>query len=606
MKSLDLKWQIRLDKNYVRVAISENAELVALATLTRSKVDQTSVYSISILSGKDGSFISSLKEREISGHEPLHAMTIDDAGRRISLWWSFGNSIFEGVHDLDDGRLIPYKLDLRKPSGFNYFSRVIVDGSARFLLFQNGSCFSLWQNLSGEPHQDKLFNLFNIDLADYAIKNPAARDYLPGLEPVIDYSEQLPEEKLYELLSVLLSARTGTTVRYLVCEPSDVKNLLQKQDLKKEFLRKAQNEEQNGNLNAALMIYSDIVNLGGIQQEEILCKRHKILQKLGNSKVLKCWHERTHDYYWQSNMFGLAWFNERLLMQSHGMLAAAEMPDLRPDSSRLFRWVPPQNEVMIGVGSYKDNFLIYSHETEAPYLNKLSLCRLEGHDLNEIGCLAYDAAPEWVWPLDKIAIIGSILFAEVRPGKLVRIDIAEGFSPREITLRNPVQFLKAVTVDGNACLFIAFAKKGLLLLAPDCRELDFPWSGEQEFEHLRIAAVSDDFSTVVYWKNGNLVVKNLRTQTTMNIWDQLICGNPLGFRPDLISVSPEGGAVAYIDIHKLIVKCSKTGKEVLSWYGQWPRPIKAIVFDGSSRWLLAITGTNTVEQFQLFWHQEQI
>jgi len=158
------------------------------------------------------------------------------------------------------------------------------------LLFQNGSCFSLWQNLSGEPHQDKLFNLFNIDLADYAIKNPAARDYLPGLEPVIDYSEQLPEEKLYELLSVLLSARTGTTVRYLVCEPSDVKNLLQMQDLKKEFLRKAQNEEQNGNLNAALMIYSDIVNLGGIQQEEILCKRHKILQKLGNSKVLKCWH----------------------------------------------------------------------------------------------------------------------------------------------------------------------------------------------------------------------------------------------------------------------------------------------------------------------------
>ncbi len=217
LKTYRVKWNIKLDHLYDRVAISENAELIAIVSIKRCPDSRHPFYNLTLVSGKDGSLIGTIKNQEIYGQVTFKYLATDDHGNRISLWWESESKIHECVHDLCNGRLTAYKLDLRKASHYQNFERMIIDSTGSYLLFWGKNQICLWQNIALGQHVDHMFNLFRLDLSDYKIKNHSAKGYLPGLEPLVNYSDELTVERLHNLLPVLLSLRTTQKVSYVIC-----------------------------------------------------------------------------------------------------------------------------------------------------------------------------------------------------------------------------------------------------------------------------------------------------------------------------------------------------------------------------------------------------
>lgn len=609
LKTYRVKWNIKLDQFYSRVAISENANMVAVVSVEKGADRRDPRYSLTIISGKNGSLTGVLKNKEINGPAQFINLTIDDYGARISLWWFFDGFVHEGVHSIRNDRLESFRVDLRKDSQYQYFERVMITGDGKHMLLQNGSRFALWQNCSCESNETSMFNSCSIDFADYEVKKPASPEYLPGLEPLLDYNQELSKDKMYSFISVMLSLYSPQKTSYVVCQPSDVRSLLVQQKTRETLLKRAQSEEQKNNHIGALALYSDIIRLVG-RSEDILSCRHRLIMQLDKARIASAWHEKTHDYYWQSNVFGLMMTSEKLVMQGHGILVTLNLPDLMLNSSCSFKWITTPDIVSIGVLAVaQDRLLVYSHETEKPYTNKLSYCSLISSSLSEKWAVDYEPSPGWEWPLKKIVCIGNLLFAEMRPGVLIKLAITEDFQPQEIKLGKPVSFLKAVRFDGKRCLFVAFKDKGFLLLDSDGNRLVFASAHLSSAGLLKISAVSDDLSAIVYWSDSStLTVMNLEQKQSVDIWSKQWKTDDRWFsqEPHSITISPDGTAVAYIFDQQLFVKCAVTGKEVLKWVCERNKTVQSVIFDESSRWLFAATGINTIEQFQMFWEPAEI
>ncbi|PKL50478.1 MAG: hypothetical protein CVV42_02995 [Candidatus Riflebacteria bacterium HGW-Riflebacteria-2] len=595
---------IKLDRPYSRIAISENAKLVAVCSCKGFDTEKKS-YRLSVFSVREGKLQGSAEGDSIWSQANVTDLTIDDMGKRVSIWWRANSSVYEGVHDFCDGKLGSYRLDFRKVSCFRNFDKVVIEGSAKYLLFLAGKSCILWQNMAIEPHADALFNLFDVDFGYYEVRNRLVQGFLPGLEPYVDYSKGLACCQLYRFMGKLLSLKPSVYASYIVCQPSTIDEQLQRKSQRLLLWSQGNEAEKYGDIQSAITFYSECALLGGGNQELVFARRHSLVKALDKFQLTRAWPERTYDQYWEGDILGLNCEGNKIVIQGYNRVETVEMPELTTVTNHYGKFYSDKGKVIIGLAATGNNhFLVYAHETQPPYSNKLVLAENIGGELQDKWVVNYEAAPGWNWPIKRLAVTDRMVFAETKPGIVNRIALSDG-QMQEIDIgTDEVSFIRKATAGDNACIFIAFSRYGYEILDFDGKKLDFTNMQLARSKSMRIEAVSDDLSAVVCWLDkGKLAVFTRHSDAPAIIWENdLFSAESNSFLyPHSIVISPCGKAVALGMGGLIQIKCALSGRTILEWKCPECKSVVSMAFDKDSRWLIAAHSINIIEQFQLYW-----
>lgn len=610
-----------------RLALSEHGKVLAVVCQdyeTPRKDTNEREYRVSVCNPNNGQPYGTYV-----GHMPheleLEAITVDDACQCLTLWLKSGSSIFQLIHDLQDGRLLPFRCDFRKNSKrskFEDFEDVFVNGERTLMLCVSGSRCSLWRYTSATVEDAE--NTLNVDLFDFGLIDTTG--LLPGFDLAQGFEYRIDAWNAHRLMRLLDQMRPDAKAEYLLCRPSETEKTFVESRAKMALLQEADAAEKSNNQIIALGCLNKYCSIRRTYPEPIMQRRHDLARSLDDVHIESAWHHDTHNQYWDSNAFGLLpnGTNRVDLLQHRGFetisLPNFDCPDFNVRCLRnpySLRWGDKNHDKEFSVGVSKcgengeNRVLALVHNCSRSAANRLVL-----YDLND--CLA--PRSEWSfqlsddsWPeqshLRKIARCGETVYVEVQPGVVEARDLQTGHTRARVRVGIGIQFLKSLQLpSGKTILFVACLPTGCKILDAALKPCE-DWSHAEDAvrELSPVEAVADDLSAVVGRLGPHRLVHiRLKDGRSTELWNRIeskypdsnVFYNPV---PRHVVMSPCGKAVACMLWQYILILDVLSQRIVLRWERPWDDGI-ALGFDGSGRWLVFAHADNQFEVFQLAWN----
>jgi serine/threonine protein kinase len=596
-----------------KFALSENGNCIAIVNIDQNEDKYGLVlYRLSVCNSYDSpqwvTCSNSIFKKQIT------AITIDDNCQRITIWLESESGVYELVHTLTDGILQAFKCDFRQPSVIERFSDIFISGDGTLLLRAYGSIVSVWKYLSN--NRGDRVNVIELDLYNYGLIN--TYQHLPGFELEYGYEYRIDALNAYNMMRLLVDILPHDNHRYLLCRPPDTGLLYEQYVSRERLLKEAYECERAGAITKAISRLNDCCILLDCYDDTILSYRHKLIKNVNSLYLLRAWHQKHHDWYWKSSVFGIQPVKDnavRILWASG--VEVSILPKMACEDRE--GWIDNDTIKQFSVGIKtcgNRQVLTLVHNRADPKHNILSLYTIATNGIPSSiwsFCLANGSWPERS-QFRQVVTAGNVLYCVNSSYIVIAIDVCDGSVLGEVKVENEISWIKVVHLGNDAeYIFVAQSNAVCYLFNLDLTVSSFNndiMSSLRRFH--AIEAVSDDLSAALGWQGDQrLTHLSFKHNETTDIWghhprrvfgdastSSFIC------KPIYIELSPCGRVISYIHDGAIFI-CDVARAEVkLKWIIPHAS-IHGLSFDGSGRWLVLAHSENKFEVFQLLWNIEE-
>ena len=232
---------------------------------------------------------------DIPKNAKIKFLTTDDLGKKISLWVYYNNRYFQKVLRVDDGNLIPYKIDYRHDEGWGMPKMIVASGDSRRLMLLNGAHCRVWY--SDVPTAGDGRNICDFSLADYGLIPPDR--LLPNLQLEQGFEYCIDEKTAYSLMAVLSETYSSHGPQSIIRIPDNCEHDIERSVQGVKLIDEAMQAMHDGNERKSAKAISASIRIGILPDDQLLEMRHQIVKKCANNCIVKAWHQSLDNQYWE-------------------------------------------------------------------------------------------------------------------------------------------------------------------------------------------------------------------------------------------------------------------------------------------------------------------
>lgn len=232
---------------------------------------------------------------DIPKNAKIKFLTVDDLGKKISLWVYYNNRYFQKVLRVEEGNLIPYKTDYRHDEGWGMPKMIVASGDSRRLMLLNGSRCRVWHN--NVPTAGDGRNICDISLSDYGLIPPDR--LLPNLRLERGFEYYIDEKTAYRLMAVLSEIYSSYEPQSIIRIPDNCEHDIKRSVQGMELINEARQAMHDGNERESAKAISAAIRIGIMPDDQLLETRHQIVKKCANNCIAKVWHQSSDNKYWE-------------------------------------------------------------------------------------------------------------------------------------------------------------------------------------------------------------------------------------------------------------------------------------------------------------------
>ena len=222
-------------------------------------------------------------------------LTTDDYGKKISLWVYYNNQFFQKVLRVEDGCLIPYKIDYRHDEGWGNPQMIVASGDSCRLMLLDGEHCRVWH--SNVPTAGDGRNICDFSLFDYGLIPPDR--LLPNLRLEKGFEYHIDEKTAYMLMATLSEIYSSYEPQSIIKIPSNCEHDIERSFQGMRLIDEARQAMSDGDERKSAKALSTSISIGILPDDRLLGMRHQIVKKFPNRCIVKAWYQDSDNQYWK-------------------------------------------------------------------------------------------------------------------------------------------------------------------------------------------------------------------------------------------------------------------------------------------------------------------
>lgn len=518
-------------------------------------------------------------------------LTTDDYGKKISLWVYYNDKFFQKVLCVENGGLIPYKIDYRHNEGWGHPQVIVESGDARRMMLISGAHCRVWY--SRTPTAGDGRNVCDFLLSDYGLIPPES--VLPNFRLERGFEYKIDQRTAYRLMNELCGIFATRELRCIIRMPENSESDIERTNQGLLHLERAQKALLDGNEILSVIELSKSIGIGVMPDDALLDKRHKIVKRYASCHLIKVWQQAYRNKYWEGKALRL--FSADGASPDVATYGIHVRLDAGEDVSPVITIVKCKN--------FNNGDILGLHYVAEEYGTRLiELCRYATESNPNV------LKKKWGIPLPESQYVTAMMermrisdcaCSIVVDKDVYVIDLGSGTILKH--LKN-LKFIQDSKIDFDSMSPLRFCvvnESQFMAFDRDFNLIDglSDWAsgilGKQ-----RIFDVSNDGTKILFDVGWGIEICDLIRRKV----DVVMRYNPYPCFCHAI-FSPCGGAIALSRGTHLRIFDLKSKKTVFEYAVHDAEPIREMCFDKTGRFVYALYGHNKIETFQLYWDIEE-